>query len=60
MTRYAVIHGKTVIQRGHRFFAIPRATGFAQQVAERSNLKGNWNRIESQPRGSRVIINHHR
>lgn len=60
MKQYAVVHGKTVEKRGHRYFAIPRPSGWAQQISERTNLAGNWNRIELQPRNSRLIINHHR
>lgn len=60
MTEYAVVHGRTVIKRGRRYFAIPKPAGTAQAISERTNLVGNWNRIESQPRNSRLIINHHR
>jgi hypothetical protein len=60
MTKYAVVHGRTVIVRGRRHFAIPKPVGTAQAIAERTTLRGNWERIETQPRGARVIINHHR
>lgn len=58
--KYAVIAGKAVVRIGHRHFAIPRVTGLAQQVSEQTNLRGNWNRIDEQPRGARLIANHRR
>lgn len=58
--QYAVIHGKVVIRIGHRHFAIPRVTDNAQKIASRSNLRGNWDHIERQPRGSKLIVNQHR
>lgn len=59
-TQYAVIHGRTVIRIGHRHYAIPKPIGTAQLIAEKTNLRGNWSRIDEQPRGSRLIVNHHR
>ena len=60
MKQFAVIQGRAVVRIGHRHFAIPRVTDNAQRIAEKTNLRGNWSRIEEQPRGSRVIVNQHR
>ena len=58
--QYAVVHGRTVLRKGKRYYAIPKPCGTAQTIAMQTSLQGNWNRIEAQPRGSRVIVNHHR
>jgi hypothetical protein len=58
--QYAYVQGRTVIRIGHRYFAIPRPFDRVGAIHAKANLRGNWHRIEEQPRGSRLIVNQRR
>lgn len=58
-----MLNGVPVRKQGTRFFAIPRALGLADRIAEASHsmLNGNrWQAIMRQPIGGHVICNQKR
>jgi hypothetical protein len=58
--RYVIVQGKVCAMKGGRAFAVPKATQWVDQIAARTELRGNWNRIESQRSTARLISNQRR
>lgn len=48
-----------VIQRGRRLFAVPKTLDRAERIASRSNVRGNWSKVDNTSRKvrARVIVN---
>lgn len=48
-----------VIHHGRRLFAVPKTLGLADRIASRSNVPGNWNKIDNTSRNirARVMVN---
>ena len=48
-----------VIQRGRRLFAVPKPLDRAERIASRSNVRGNWSKVDAVSRNVRahVIVN---
>lgn len=51
------MHGRWLERRGGRYFALPREQSNADRIAAKSNITGNWARIEQTHRTARVIRN---
>lgn len=50
---------QTLIKVGKRWYAVPKELGLAARIASRSNVRGNWQNIDSKSRKirSHVILN---
>ncbi len=49
--------GQQYVRRGHRLFAIPRAESLTDRIANRTQRRGNWDRIMTEHRTATVIRN---
>jgi hypothetical protein len=58
--RYVLIHGKVCAMKGHRAFAVPKATQWVDQIAARTELRSSWDRIDQQRATAKVISNQRR
>lgn len=53
-----IVHGRLVKRVGGRFIAVPKSLGRADRIAARSNIRGNWQKVETWNRTARVIYNY--
>jgi hypothetical protein len=58
--RYVVIHGKVCAMKGSRAFAVPKATQWVDQIAQRTELRSNWDKIDRSAVSARIVANQRR
>lgn len=57
--RTVIIDGRKFVQRGSRWFVVPKDQSRADRVHAQTNVRGNWNAVDMTSRNlhARVIVN---
>lgn len=59
MSRTVSIDGRTFVQRGRRWYVVPKDLCTTDRVHAQTSVRGNWNAVDSTSRNlrPRVIVN---